>query len=95
MNNLLMLRTRLDILGSGGPVVRIGLPPSDLGRADSNRDSNVCSQPPPLTHNSIQLRSGMTARTGSPLRLKSRRSRIIAVPPRLVANTVAKPLDSA
>jgi hypothetical protein len=42
------------------------------------------ADPPPLTHDSIQPRSGLITRTGSPPRLKRGRSGIEAVPPRLL-----------
>jgi hypothetical protein len=50
---------RADVLAGKGATGKVGLPPDDRGRADSNGDSNVGSQPPPLTHDSIQPRSGL------------------------------------
>jgi hypothetical protein len=50
------------------------------GKGDSNSDSNGASQPPPWTHNSIQPRLDLIARTGRPLRLKSGRSAVHPAP---------------
>ena len=48
--------------------------------ADSNDDSYDASQSLPRTHDNIQPRLDLISRTGRPLRLKSRRSRIAPIP---------------
>ena len=55
---------------SGGVARRVSVRP-----ADSNGDSNVGSQPLPLTSDSIRPGSDLITRTGRPLRLKDGRSR--------------------
>ena len=60
---------------SHGLTARSGIMASvGLRLTDSNGDSNVGSQLAPLTHDSIQPRSGLITRTGGPLRLNSGRS---------------------
>jgi hypothetical protein len=52
-----------------------------VAATDSNGDSNVGGQSPPLTHDSSRPRLDLITRPGSPLRLISGRSFDSAVPP--------------